>query len=118
MKPKRKKDKHLQFVEKNLDLLSHKAAEGFVNQGKGVLIVRKIPGSNDINSTYISADEILKDLELASDTSQENETLQTLKRSLEVYNPETQFVLILHMKRKAEMFLANRAQTSLGTRHE
>lgn len=112
MKPKRK-DKHLQFVEKNLDLLSHKAGEGFVNQGKGVLIVRKIPGSNDINSTYISADEILKDLAPASDTSQESESLQTLKRSLEVYDPETQFVLILHMKRKAQIFLANRAQASV-----
>jgi len=112
MKPKRK-DKHLQFVEKNLDLLSHKAAEGFVNQGKGVLIVRKIPGSNDINSTYLSADEILKDLGTASDTSQESESFQTLKRSLEVYNPESQFVLILHMKRNAKIFLANRAETSL-----
>ncbi|MBW2012056.1 MAG: hypothetical protein JRI32_10620, partial [Deltaproteobacteria bacterium] len=73
MKPKRK-DKHLQFVEKNLDLLSYKAAQGFDNQGKGVLIVRKIPGSNDINSTYLCADEILEDLAPASDTSQENET--------------------------------------------
>lgn len=110
MKSKRK-DKHLQFVEKNLDLLSYKAGEGFVRQGKGVLIVRKVPGSNDINSTYLSADEILKDLAPSSDTSKESESFQTLKRSLEVYDPESQFVLILHMKRKAKIFLANLSQT-------
>jgi hypothetical protein len=112
MKPKRK-DKHLEFVEKNLEILTLKAAEGFHNQGKGVLIVRKVPGSNDINTTYIFTDEILRTFNSPSDTSPVSKSFQTLKKSLEGYNPETQFVLILYMKNQAKIFVANRAEISM-----
>ncbi len=110
----RRKDKHLQFAKKNLELLFKKATEGFGDEGRGVLVARKNPGSSDIDTGYIFSDKILQALELASKTPAARESFEALKEALEVYNPEGQFVLILHMKGKAKTLLMDKAKSPLG----
>ena len=110
----RRKDKHLQFAKKNLELLFKKATEGFRDEGRGVLVARKNPGSSDIDTGYIFSDKILQALEPASKTPAARKSFEALKEALEVYNPEGQFVLILHMKGKAKTLLMDKAKISFG----
>ena len=96
---KSKHSKQEQFIVKHQHTLGDLAAEGFHDQGKGVLVVRKERGMKDFGVTYLPQNEFLKVTDMPGNGAKRFEA------TMAKYDPHKEFVLILHMQRKAQFFI-------------